>query len=158
MSINTTPGDMLVPAADCRARVACVVAFFETLTPASVQQAADLYAPDARFIDPFNDVNGPRAIAGIFAHMFVALERPRFVVTAQLVQGCNCFLTWELHFKFKRFLRHRPQVIVGASHLVFSTQGLVTLHRDYWDAAQGLYEKLPVIGSLMRWLKGRAMR
>jgi len=29
-------------------------------------------------------------------------------------------------------------------------------HRDYWDAAEELYEKLPVIGALMRWLKKRA--
>jgi hypothetical protein len=47
-------------------------------------------------------------------------------------------------------------VILGASHLVFSDQGLVTLHRDYWDAAEELYEKLPLVGGLMRWLKRRA--
>jgi hypothetical protein len=33
---------------------------------------------------------------------------------------------------------------------------LVTLHRDYWDAAEELYEKLPVVGGAMRWLKKRA--
>ena len=49
-----------------------------------------------------------------------------------------------------------PQTIRGGSHLVFSEDGLVTLHRDYWDAAEELYEKLPVVGSLMRWLKKRA--
>jgi len=35
-------------------------------------------------------------------------------------------------------------------------QGRVTLHRDYWDAAEELYEKLPWVGGLMRWLKRRA--
>jgi hypothetical protein len=30
------------------------------------------------------------------------------------------------------------------------------MHRDYWDAAEELYEKLPVLGGLMRWLKTRA--
>jgi hypothetical protein len=44
----------------------------------------------------------------------------------------------------------------GATHLVFNDQGLATLHRDYWDAAEELYEKLPVVGGLMRWLKARA--
>ena len=32
----------------------------------------------------------------------------------------------------------------------------ITLHRDYWDAAEELYEKLPLLGTLMRWLKRRA--
>ena len=48
------------------------------------------------------------------------------------------------------------QTVRGASHLVLNEQGLVTLHRDYWDAAEELYEKLPVGGGLMRWLKRRA--
>jgi hypothetical protein len=40
---------------------------------------------------------------------------------------------------------------------MFDAQGLITLHRDYWDAAEELYEKLPVLGGLMRWLKKRAV-
>jgi len=48
------------------------------------------------------------------------------------------------------------QTVRGASHLVLDEQGLVTLHRDYWDVAEELYEKLPVVGALMRWLKKRA--
>lgn len=145
-----------VAASDCSAAVAQVVAFFETLTPASVAQVAQLYAPDARFKDPFNDVTGLRPIVHIFEHMFIALNHPRFVVTGQVVQGAQCFLTWEFRFGFKNFKTGQEQVILGASHLVFSPHGQVTLHRDYWDAAEELYEKLPVVGGLMRWLKKRA--
>jgi ketosteroid isomerase-like protein len=132
------------------------VTFFEALSPDSVQDIDRFYAPDARFKDPFNDVTGIPAIQQIFEHMFVALDRPRFVVTNQVVQGTQCFLTWEFHFAFKRFQASQPQVILGGSHLVFSPQGLITLHRDYWDAAEELYEKLPLVGGLMRWLKKRA--
>ncbi len=133
-----------------------IVAFFENLTPQSVADLPRLYAPHARFKDPFNDVTGLDAIAHIFEHMFVQLERPRFVVTQQVVQGSQCFLTWEFHFGFKRFKRGQPQVILGGTHLVLSDQGQITLHRDYWDAAEELYEKLPLLGNLMRWLKRRA--
>jgi len=35
-------------------------------------------------------------------------------------------------------------------------QSRISLQRDYWDAAEELYEKLPWVGSLMRWLKKRA--
>jgi hypothetical protein len=40
--------------------------------------------------------------------------------------------------------------------LVLDEAGRITLHRDYWDAAEELYEKLPLIGGLMRWLKRRS--
>ncbi|MEI8168314.1 MAG: nuclear transport factor 2 family protein [Rhodoferax sp.] len=133
-----------------------VATYFETLTPQSVADLENFYDANARFKDPFNQVQGVAAIRHIFEHMFVALEAPRFVITGQVAQGRQCFMTWEFRFRFKRFLRGKEQTILGTSHLVFSEQGLITLHRDYWDAAEELYEKLPVVGGLMRWLKKRA--
>ncbi|ODS60605.1 MAG: isomerase [Burkholderiales bacterium RIFCSPHIGHO2_01_FULL_64_960] len=133
-----------------------VIAFFENLSPADVATIGQFYAPQARFKDPFNEVVGVTAIQGIFAHMFEALEQPRFVVTGRVVQGQQCFLTWDFLFAFKDFHKGVTQTVRGASHLVLDEQGLVSLHRDYWDAAEELYEKLPVVGALMRWLKKRA--
>ncbi len=133
-----------------------LVVFFETLTQTSVADLPLIYAPDARFKDPFNDVKGCAAISAIFSHMFVALEAPRFVVIERIIQGGQCFLTWEFRFRFKNYKQTTEQVILGASHIVFNEQGLVSLHRDYWDAAEELYEKLPIVGSVMRWLKRRA--
>jgi hypothetical protein len=133
-----------------------LVVFFETLTKTSVADLPLIYAPDARFKDPFNAVQGCAAISAIFSHMFVALEAPRFVVIERISQGQQCFLTWEFRFRFKNYQQTTEQVILGASHIVFNEQGLVSLHRDYWDAAEELYEKLPIVGSVMRWLKRRA--
>jgi steroid Delta-isomerase len=142
--------------ADMQAAVARLVEFFEQITLSSVDRMAEIYAPQARFKDPFNDVRGIAAISTIFSHMFLALESPRFVVVERIVQGHQCFLTWEFRFRFKNFKKQEDQVILGASHVVFAENGQVNLHRDYWDAAEELYEKLPAVGSLMRWLKKRA--
>ena len=43
----------------------------------------------------------------------------------------------------------------GTTRLRFDERGRVTLHRDYWDPAQGVHEKLPAIGSVARWLRAR---
>ena len=133
-----------------------LVDLFEHLSPARVADLGRSYAPQARFKDPFNEVQGVPAIAAIFTHMFEALEQPRFVVTGRVVQGSQCFLTWDFVFGFRNFHKGVTQTVRGASHLVLDGEGLVTLHRDYWDAAEELYEKLPVVGALMRWLKARA--
>lgn len=133
-----------------------VIAFFEALSPDDVARIDAFYAVNARFKDPFNDVQGVPAIQQIFRHMFVALQQPRFVVTGRVVQGQQCFLTWDFLFAFKNFDKGVTQTVHGASHLVLDDTGRITLHRDYWDAAEELYEKLPVVGGLMRWLKRRA--
>ncbi|MCX7277067.1 MAG: nuclear transport factor 2 family protein [Burkholderiales bacterium] len=132
-----------------------IVDFFETLTPASVVRCGEFYTPDARFKDPFKDVQGLPAIQGIYSHMFDALDAPRFVVLERISNGPQCFLTWDFQFRFKSFSPTVTQTIHGGSHLQLGPDGRITLHRDYWDAAEELYEKLPVVGGLMRWLKHR---
>ncbi len=133
-----------------------LAAFFETLSPHSVAQLHTVYDAQATFKDPFNEVQGLPEIEHIFRHMYVALDQPHFVVTGQVVDGSQAFLTWEFRFRFKRFDTTTVQAVRGASHVLFNEQGLVTMHRDYWDAAEELYEKLPVVGTVMRWLKARA--
>jgi len=133
-----------------------VVDFFEDLSPASLDRLDALYAPGAYFKDPFNEVRGLPAIRQVFDHMYTSLEQPRFVVTGCLVDGGECFLTWDFQFHFKRFDTRTLQTVRGGSHLKFNAAGLLDFHRDYWDAAEELYEKLPLVGRLMRWLKQRA--
>ena len=138
------------------AAVQRLVQFFEQLQPQDLPRLSELYAEDARFKDPFNEVQGLAAIERIFTHMFEALDSPHFIVSERIVQGQQCFLVWDFRFRFKRFDTTSWQSVRGGTHLVFNDAGLVTLHRDYWDAAEELYEKLPVVGGLMRWLKRRA--
>lgn len=137
--------------------LAAIVRYFETLTPDSAAACATVYAADARFQDPFHTVHGTVAIASLYTRMFVTLVEPRFVVTSRMRQGTQCFLCWEMHFRF----RGRPaqaQVVQGASHLQLAPDGRIAAHRDYWDAASQLYEKLPLLGALMRWVRRRAAR
>ena len=133
-----------------------VIDFYEQLSPQGLDHLPLLYAADARFKDPFNEVQGLTAIRGIFEHMYDSLHEPRFVVTTRILQGQEAFLGWDFHFRFQRFDTQTVQTVRGGSHLVFNPEGLVSLHRDYWDAAEELYEKLPLVGGLMRWLKARA--
>jgi len=132
-----------------------IVVFFETLTPQSVSRLGEFYTEDAFFKDPFNEVRGLKAVQRVFAHMFDALHEPRFVITARVVDGEQCFLSWDFHFRFKKFKPEASQTIRGATHLKLTADGRVRFHRDYWDAAEELYEKLPLVGGLMRWLKKR---
>jgi hypothetical protein len=136
--------------------VARIVALFESLTLADVARLGEHYHAQARFKDPFNEVRGLAPIRHVFEHMFVALDEPRFVVHDIVVERDQCFLTWDFVFRFKRFSREL-QTVRGSSHLKFDAAGLVVLHRDYWDAAEELYEKLPGVRVLMRWLKRRAV-
>jgi ketosteroid isomerase-like protein len=128
-----------------------LLAWYETLAPDTLDALPRLYAEQAHFKDPFNDVHGHAAIRRIFAHMFETTDAPRFVIHERIVQGDQAFVTWTFHFG----LRGQAYTVVGGSHLRFGADGRVTDHRDYWDAAEELFQKLPVIGPVVKWLRGR---
>lgn len=127
---------------------------FEALSPETVGNLAELYSEDAFFKDPFNEVRGHSAIMGIFEHMFRQVTNPRFVVTHKILQGEDAFIAWDFLFRSKGNWP-AEQCIHGSSHLRFGYDRRVNYHRDYWDAAEELYEKIPVLGTLMRFLKRR---
>ena len=101
---------------DYRARTAAVAAYFENITPQSVAQVSHYYAPEACFKDPFNEVQGVAHIVQIFAHMYVALDAPHFVITRCMVDGDQAFLTWDFKFRFKRFDTQTLQTVRGGTH------------------------------------------
>ncbi len=136
-------------------RLAQLRHFFETISPASVGMIGTVYAPDAYFKDPFNEVRGAPAIETIFRRMFAQVIDPRFVIHDAVIRGEQGFVTWDFHFRMRRW-RRGPQKIRGATHLRFAPDGRIVYHRDYWDAAEELYEKLPALGALLRLLKRRA--
>jgi steroid delta-isomerase len=132
-----------------------VIDFFQSISVDSTQTLSLIYTDDVWFKDPFNEVQGLEQVSHIFTHMFEQVDAPRFVVTHSVLQDDQAFLTWDFLFRMRRF-SDDEQCIRGATHVRFASDGRVAYHRDYWDAAEELYEKLPVVGSLMRWLKTRA--
>ena len=132
--------------------IARIATLFETFAPADVQRLGAYYRDDAFFRDPFHEVRGLREIQRIFTAMFETMDDPRFAVTQRIANGPEIVLLWRLSFR----LRGAPQSLDGASHLRLDGQELIAWHRDYWDPAEGIYEKLPVVGALMRWIKRRA--
>ena len=80
------------------------------------------------------------------------VSEPRFHVAEQWRSENGAVLLWDFTFRMKRGPTSL-HIIHGATHLRFATDGRVNSHRDYWDAAEELYEKLPLIGVLMRLLR-----
>jgi len=130
-----------------------LIAFYQNLSPDSIAHFADYYAEDAFFKDPFNEVRGLAAIQRIFKHMFQQVSEPRFTIGERVVDENGALLVWEFSFHLRLWGRDKAQLIRGVSHLRFNAEGKVVWHRDYWDAAEELYAKLPGIGWLMRRLK-----
>jgi len=129
--------------------------YFDTLSASSLDALDTYYAADAGFKDPFHQVTGVEAIRAILRHTFDTLPGARFRVTRRFPGADrHAVILWEMDFVMP--VTRAPTTIVGATHLVFDAAGKVTHHRDYWDAAEELYARLPVLKWLMRALARQA--
>jgi len=126
-----------------------IATWFQALTPESLDVVGEIYASDAVFIDPFNDLKGIASVRAVYQHMFDTLVRPRFVITKSVSVHQSGFMTWDFHFE----TRGQAMSISGSTHFELNDAGLITLHQDYWDPAQQLYEKIPVLGGVLRILR-----
>ena len=130
-------------------RFRAIAEWFERLNPENLSEINRIYAPSARFIDPFNDLLGCDNIEKVFAHMFETLDSPRFKVTSIAAHQATGFMTWEFLFA----CRGREHKVSGCTQFQINDRGLIVLHRDFWDPALQIYEKIPFIGSVIRLLR-----
>jgi len=129
--------------------------FFATLTPESLARLGDFVTPDVHFRDPFNDVRGLPAMRRVFEASFEDCSDIRFVIDGVVRQEREAFLKWRFFFKPKRLNPATPWEVLGVSEVHFTPAGKVAAHLDHWDSGSQFYARLPLIGALIRWVRGR---
>jgi len=119
-------------------------AVFKDLTADSLPRLNALFAGDVYFRDPFHVLTGRDAVVALFRSMYKRMPDARFEVLDVCAHGAD-----ETHYLRWRFTGGRFD-FTGVSTVRFNAAGLVSEHIDYWDAAGGVYERLPVLGGLLR--------
>lgn len=127
------------------------VAAFERLSPDRLDTLRDVCSEDVRFVDPFNDVRGIEAFISVFRHMYQTLDDAVFEVTDRATGSEASYIRWSLSARRKG----SPEgfTITGMSEIHFDGSGRAILHVDHWDAAAQLYERVPVLGWILRRLR-----
>lgn len=129
----------------------------ETLKRESLAELLTLCDPHIHFRDPFNDCHGVDAFGRVLGDMFDKLDNVRFTAShaawSSLDDPCG-LIHWHLNANL-RALGDKPWCVEGCSLLRFGVDGKLTAHFDYWDAAAGLYERIPIIGCVLRSLRRR---
>ncbi len=132
--------------------LAAYCALFAALRPADLERFDAVYAPGARFKDPFNDVRGVPAIRAVFAHMYSVAREPRFEILERALDGGTGFVRWRFHY---RDGGGAPRSFDGVSCVRFDGAGRVSDHVDYWDPVEAIWGRVPLLGAALRRLGRR---
>ena len=119
---------------------------FSNLTPDNINKFDDLICKDIIFVDPFNNIKGINAFKNIFYHMFENVKDPKFLILDYSINKQRVYLKWKMTF----FAFKSLQTIEGMSELLLNDVGKVVSHIDYWDSLNGIFIKIPFIGSFYK--------
>lgn len=143
--------------AESQAAIERFKAFFATFAPDKVERLFDqTYAGDVWFNDTLKEIEGGAALREYLEHSAQAVEACTVDVHEVLDNGAgDYYFRWTMMIRFKRFKRGVDTHSIGISHIRFDAQGRVVLHQDYWNAADGLFQHVPVLGAMIRAIKRR---
>lgn len=119
----------------------------------TAERMAGLYADEVYFNDTLLTLTSGRAVADYMGETGAKLDSSEVVVHQALRDGVDVYVRWDMHFATSTFGMTIDSKSIGMTHLRFDEDGRVVLHQDFWDAAGGLYEHLPLIGAVVRTAK-----
>ncbi|GAA5217638.1 nuclear transport factor 2 family protein [Corallincola platygyrae] len=127
---------------------------FRDLKPDSFEAMASIYDPEVVFQDPAHQIVGRENLTRYFEELCGSLLYCRFDISRRANDGDSVFLEWEMSFAHPKLSSGKCIVVPGVSVLKLSDNGICS-HRDYFDMGAMLYEKLPMLGSVVSYLKNR---
>ena len=136
-------------------RLEAFCAFFNKLDKSCTRELYKFYTPDVTFIDPLHRIEGSRALEQYFAALYENVTACQFRFHERQVSGDQAFATWTMSLTHPRLDDGREIQVDGCSHLTFAADGRVERHRDYFDAGAMIYERLPLLGGVIRLVKKR---
>jgi hypothetical protein len=128
-------------------------AMFQSLRAETLGALDGVYAPDVVFEDPLHRIEGLDALKNYFGRLYQGVEAIGFEFEDVLDSGDQAMLTWTMHMTHRRLRPGESLALPGASHIRYTTH--VHYHRDYFDAGALLYERLPLLGGIVRAIRSR---
>lgn len=128
---------------------------FQEMGAHNVEIIESLYGDKVIFLDPFHKVVGIDALKEYFERLYKNVNQISFEFGEHIQEGNNISIQWIMHLEHPKLNGGEPVRVVGVSLLKVNPIGEVIFHRDYFDGGSMLYEQVPVIGFLVKWLKKR---
>ena len=117
----------------------------------SKQKWKEFYNENVIFIDPTQETQGLDSYIEAQEKLVKRCDDVYLETHAIVMNENYAFVEWTMGLKIigKEF------IYPGTTRLIFSENGLIKEHRDYFDFCGPTFGPVPILGSFIRWLYGR---
>jgi ketosteroid isomerase-like protein len=128
---------------------------FNTLNKDNLSQVVDqFYHEDLEFFDPIEKIKGREEMKKYYGNMYKNVKEIRFDFSEMVSQGDTVVGVWVMTLKTDSLNDGKPFSVEGNSLIRFK-DGKAIYHRDYFDMGAFIYERIPVVGWMVRKVKSK---
>ncbi len=132
------------------------VEFFRKLDKNHMDLVEQFYDKNAVFQDPVHKLDGSSAVRAYYEKLYKNVDEIRFEYGKQLEDKDTVVLAWRMFLKTQAIDSGKEITVDGTSVITFGgPEGKAISHRDYFDMGEFIYERIPVLSSLIRYIKKR---
>ena len=130
--------------------------FFLLLNKNTMNLVDDFYDENILFRDPMVEIANRKKIKDYYTNLYNNVDSISWVFPEEINDRDSCVLTWKMTLTAKNFNGNKPVIVDGVSVIKFGgKEGKAIYHRDYFDMGAFVYEGLPILGGMIRFVKSR---
>lgn len=136
------------------AKVQDIAKFFNEFSYEKIDLADTFYDEKIEFHDPLGSIYGLKDIKAYYAKLYKEVISIRFEFTSVVTQGEEQVGIWIMHLRAKGIKNGQEISVPGSSHIKYKN-GKAIYHRDYFDMGAFVYEHVPVLSRVIKFIKGK---
>lgn len=130
-----------------------IVNAFNEFSPEKIEVLDQFYDSETVFQDPAVKLKGLNQLKKYYAAVYKNVKSIQFEFHDIQKTPTSYFAIWTMTLSASGLNSGKKFSVEGMSVLEFNKKELVTFHRDYVDLGAMVYEKLPVLGKLIKVVK-----
>ncbi|WP_102531381.1 nuclear transport factor 2 family protein [Shewanella sp. 10N.286.52.B9] len=130
------------------------IGMYQQLNKDSLHLLNQVYSDEIIFQDPLHKVEGIENLSLYFANLYANVDHIEFDIKEVSCSHQQAAVFWAMHYRHSKLNNGQLITVEGMSQLKFSDK--ITAHRDYFDLGSMLYEQLPLVGRLIKFIKNKA--
>jgi hypothetical protein len=131
------------------------VSVYQTLSTSNLDLLATIYHPEVTFIDPIHKVEGFDELYNYFVNLYQNLSTCEFIIENVIAENDEAAIYWKMSYQHTKLNKGNVVTVYGSSYIK-GKDDKVIYHRDYLDLGAMLYEQLPLVGRVIKWIKVKA--
>lgn len=132
-----------------------IISFYNKFNGKNLEILNQFYSDDVQFQDPITKTDGLDQLKKHYTKSYQNIKSIRFDFSEFIAMDNKYSCTWVMTVAVNGLNSGKEFQVSGISILYFNSEGLITYHRDYFDLSELVYEKLPLIGSVVRGVKSK---